>query len=95
VAKEFTYKAKAEGDFSSLTKEVAELNSQLAAARGSVSAFKEELERNTKGQTDYKIVIRSEFDASGTKVAKFRLMRSMMACFVRLKQLKKSRKEIA
>lgn len=74
MAKEFVYKARAEGDFSSLTKEVAELNAQLAAARGSVSAFKEELERNTKGQTEYKIVIRSDFDASGTRVAKAELV---------------------
>jgi tape measure domain-containing protein len=74
VANEFVYKVGSEADFSDLQRELGKLNAALASSRGSVIAFREELERDAKGQTDFKIVIRSEFSDSGTKVAKAELV---------------------
>jgi len=71
VAKgDFTYKVSAEADLGNLQGEVAKINAALAAARGSVSAFKAEFERDAKGEAEYRIVVSSQYDASGSKVAK-------------------------
>ena len=67
---DFIYKVSAEADLGNLQSEVAKINSALAAARGSVSAFKAEFERDAKGEAEYRIVVSSQYDASGSKVAK-------------------------
>lgn len=67
---DFIYKVSAEADLGNLQSELAKINSALAAARGSVSAFKEEFERDAKGEAEYRIVVSSQYDASGSKVAK-------------------------
>ncbi len=70
MAKDFIYEVTGKADFGDLQSEVAKINAALAAAKGNINAFKQEIEKNSKGQSEYKIVIRSEYDASGSKVAK-------------------------
>lgn len=89
---EFEYRVKGEGNFSELQKELARLNAALANAKGSVTAFKEEIEREAKGTSEFKIVIRSEFNDSGTRVAKAEIVevnKEYGALLNKLKQIEK------
>lgn len=67
---EYVYKVVGEGEFSSLTSETAKLNKFLKDSRGNLEQFKALIEKDSKGTTEYKLVIRSEFNDSGTRVAK-------------------------
>lgn len=67
---DFDYKVGVQADLGDFQSQVAKLNSALASARGSVADFKAEWEKDTKSESEYKIVVTSEYDASGSKVAK-------------------------
>ena len=67
---DFDYKVGVQADLGNFQSEVAKINSALASAKGSIADFKTEWEKNTKSESQYKIVVTSEYDASGTKVAK-------------------------
>lgn len=70
---DFEYKVGVQTDLGDLLSQVAKINSVLATATGSIADFKTEWEKNTKSESQYKIIVTSEYNASGSKVAKAEL----------------------
>lgn len=74
MAKDFVIKIGGEADFSDIAREAAELRSILEKTKGSVAGFREELENQAKGELEYKLVVRSEFNNQGIKEAKLEVV---------------------
>jgi tape measure domain-containing protein len=59
-----------QADLGNFQSEAAKINSILASVSGAADAFKAKFEKDTKSESQYKIVVTSEYDESGTKIAR-------------------------